>query len=59
MLPIARSPSAVRAAMSAIDDLTTELVKLPGIGRKTALRLTYHLLQAAAGAEPPPGARRS
>lgn len=30
--------------MSAIDDLTAELAKLPGIGRKTALRLTYHLL---------------
>ncbi len=31
--------------MSAIDDLTTELARLPGIGRKTALRLTYHLLR--------------
>lgn len=31
--------------MSAIDDLTVELAKLPGIGRKTALRLTYHLLR--------------
>jgi len=31
--------------VSAIDDLTSELAKLPGIGRKTALRLTYHLLK--------------
>ena len=28
-----------------IDDLASELAKLPGIGRKTALRLTYHLLK--------------
>ena len=33
--------------MSAIDDLALELAKLPGIGRKTALRLTYHLLKQA------------
>jgi recombination protein RecR len=31
--------------LSAIDDLVAELAKLPGIGRKTALRLTYHLLK--------------
>ncbi|HSJ06121.1 MAG TPA: recombination mediator RecR [Longimicrobiales bacterium] len=31
--------------MSAIEDLTLELARLPGIGRKTALRLTYHLLK--------------
>ncbi|MFN8667936.1 MAG: recombination mediator RecR [Gemmatimonadaceae bacterium] len=31
--------------MSAIDELAAELAKLPGIGRKTALRLTYHLLK--------------
>ena len=31
--------------MSAIDELATELSKLPGIGRKTALRLTYYLLK--------------
>lgn len=31
--------------MSAIEELAAELSKLPGIGRKTALRLTYHLLK--------------
>jgi recombination protein RecR len=31
--------------LSAIDELATELSKLPGIGRKTALRLTYYLLK--------------
>jgi len=31
--------------VSAIEDLTTELARLPGIGRKTALRLTYYLLK--------------
>jgi recombination protein RecR len=31
--------------VSAIDTLAGELAKLPGIGRKTALRLTYHLLK--------------
>jgi recombination protein RecR len=31
--------------VSAIDDLATELARLPGIGRKTALRLTYYLLR--------------
>ena len=39
--------------MSAIDELATELAKLPGIGRKTALRLTYHLLK-----QPPEQSRR-
>ncbi|HEU4642242.1 MAG TPA: recombination mediator RecR [Gemmatimonadaceae bacterium] len=39
--------------MSAIDDLAAELSKLPGIGRKTALRLTYHLLK-----QPPDQSRR-
>jgi recombination protein RecR len=34
--------------MSAIEDLTAELSKLPGIGKKTALRLTYHLLKQPA-----------
>lgn len=34
--------------MSAIDELATELAKLPGIGKKTALRLTYHLLKQPA-----------
>ncbi len=31
--------------MSVIDELTSELARLPGIGRKTAMRLTYHLLR--------------
>jgi recombination protein RecR len=31
--------------LSVIDDLTSEFARLPGIGRKTALRLTYHLLK--------------
>lgn len=31
--------------MSVIDELAAELSRLPGIGRKTALRLTYHLLK--------------
>lgn len=39
--------------MSVIDDLTGELARLPGIGRKTALRLTYHLLK-----QPPEQSRR-
>lgn len=38
--------------MSAIDELTGELAKLPGIGRKTAQRLAFHLLK-----EPPETAR--
>ncbi len=39
--------------MSVIDDLAGELARLPGIGRKTALRLTFHLLKA-----PPEEAQR-
>jgi recombination protein RecR len=31
--------------VSVIDELVGELARLPGIGRKTALRLTYHLLK--------------
>jgi len=31
--------------VSAIEELCQELAKLPGIGRKTAMRLTYHLLK--------------
>ncbi|MGH7546328.1 MAG: recombination mediator RecR [Gemmatimonadota bacterium] len=33
--------------MSVIDDLVGEFARLPGIGRKTALRLTYFLLRSA------------
>ena len=39
--------------MSAIDDLVNELSRLPTIGRKSALRLTYHLLK-----QPPEQAQR-
>lgn len=39
--------------MPAIEELAGELSKLPGIGRKTALRLTYHLLR-----QPPEQSRR-
>ena len=39
--------------MALIDDLAGELARLPGIGRKTALRLTYHLLK-----RPPEEVRR-
>lgn len=35
--------------MSAIEELVTELARLPGIGRKTAQRLTFHLLQQPNG----------
>jgi recombination protein RecR len=31
--------------VNAIEELITELARLPGIGRKTAQRLTFHLLQ--------------
>jgi recombination protein RecR len=34
--------------VSAIEDLVTELARLPGIGRKTAQRLTFHLLKQPA-----------
>ena len=33
--------------MSLIDHLADELARLPGIGRKTALRLTYYLLKSS------------
>lgn len=33
--------------MSLIDHLADELARLPGVGRKTALRLTYHILKAS------------
>ena len=39
--------------MAAIDELATELARLPGIGKKTALRLIYHLLR-----QPPAQSRR-
>jgi recombination protein RecR len=39
--------------VGALDDLVTELARLPGIGRKTAQRLTFHLLQ-----QPPERAAR-
>jgi recombination protein RecR len=39
--------------VSVIDELTQELARLPGIGRKTAVRLTYHLLK-----RPPDEVRR-
>ena len=39
--------------MSAIDDLVAELSRLPTIGKKSALRLTYHLLK-----QPPEQSRR-
>jgi len=32
--------------LSAIDELVGELARLPGIGRKTAVRLAFHLLKA-------------
>ncbi len=38
--------------MSVIEELTNEFARLPGIGRKTALRLTYHLLKAPPEAGP-------
>lgn len=34
--------------MSAIEELIAELARLPGIGRKTATRLTYHVLKQPA-----------
>src|SRR5882762_5831663 len=45
-----RSRSSFRSEtlLSVIDELTAELAKLPGIGRKTATRLTYHLLKQPA-----------
>ncbi len=39
--------------MSAIEDLVNELSRLPTIGRKSALRLTYHLLK-----QPPEQSKR-
>jgi recombination protein RecR len=39
--------------VSAIEELVTELARLPTIGRKSALRLTYHLLK-----QPPEQSKR-
>jgi recombination protein RecR len=39
--------------VAVIEELITELARLPGIGRKSAQRLTFHLLQQS-----PEGARR-
>jgi recombination protein RecR len=39
--------------VSAIEDLVTELARLPTIGRKSAMRLTYHLLK-----QPPEQSKR-
>jgi len=36
--------------VSVIDELATELARLPGIGQKTATRLVYHLLKQPAAA---------
>src|SRR3954468_4330085 len=44
-LAVSTFHSSSRSSVGAIDDLAAELSKLPGIGRKTALRLTYHLLK--------------
>src|ERR671911_471823 len=33
----------------AVENLVTQLTKLPGIGRRTAQRLTFHLLSAKPG----------
>lgn len=38
-----------RAVESPIEELCSELRRLPGIGTKTALRLAYHLLKGARG----------
>ena len=40
--------SSCPSEVSAIEELTAELSRLPGIGRKTALRLTYHLIRQPA-----------
>jgi len=33
----------------AVENLVTQLTKLPGVGRRTAQRLTFHLLSASSG----------
>ena len=39
---------AARVPSPAVENLVTQLSKLPGIGRRTAQRLTFHLLSARA-----------
>ena len=42
-----RDGYAARVLSPAVENLVTQLAKLPGIGRRTAQRLTFHLLSAS------------